>query len=255
MKPELIIDPGHGGKDPGGGSSIFWDPNGFYEKDMVLNISLYQYERFKQLGVPVALTRSTDIYLSPEERTDIIKASRAKYCFSNHINATGNPAVMGAETIHSLFNNGQLAHKLLEGIVAEGVPRRRVFYRESEKNPGTDYYFMHRLTGSVSTTIIEYEFATSPHGAQRVQKNWKRYAEAVVKVFCTHIDHPYEELEKEEKLPQTKQTTRVTFEGKELSAWITDQNRSVAEIRELAELIGLRVHWNAQTQTVELYKK
>lgn len=54
---------------------------------MNLQISLYQHKRFKELGVPVELTRDTDKYLSPDTRTSIIKNSGADICISNHINA------------------------------------------------------------------------------------------------------------------------------------------------------------------------
>ena len=43
----IIIDPGHGGMDFGGGTNIY-----FKEKDKNLDISLYQYNRFKELGIP-----------------------------------------------------------------------------------------------------------------------------------------------------------------------------------------------------------
>lgn len=81
-KPILIIDPGHGGIDPGGGTNRYWK-----EKDLTLKISLYQYNRYKELGVPVAMTRSIDKTLDPDERTRIVRNSGAKYCHSNHINA------------------------------------------------------------------------------------------------------------------------------------------------------------------------
>lgn len=79
---KLIIDPGHGGNDPGGGSNEHWK-----EKDLVLDISLYQYQRFRELGVSVEITRTKDVTLSPDERTKIVRESGAKYCISNHINA------------------------------------------------------------------------------------------------------------------------------------------------------------------------
>src|SRR5690554_7554761 len=75
----LIIDAGHGGKDPGALG------NGIVEKDMVLNISLYQFNRFKELGVPVKLTRSSDVTLDSNTRADIVKRSGMKHCISNHI--------------------------------------------------------------------------------------------------------------------------------------------------------------------------
>lgn len=181
-KPVLIIDPGHGGKDPGASG------NGIIEKDYTLKISLYQFERFKQLGIPVALTRSTDVYLDSDKRTDIVKDSGAKYCISNHLNAAGNADAAGSEVIHSIHNDGKLAHAFAEALKDAGQEFRRVFCRS---NDGEDYYFMHRQTGNVSTNIIEYGFMTDAGDAARIKANWELYAEAVVRAFCSFIGHDY----------------------------------------------------------------
>jgi len=181
---ELIIDPGHGGKDPGGGSNQYWK-----EKDMVLDISLYQYKRFKELGVPVALTRDKDVYLSPSERTRIVRNSGAKHSISNHINAGGGD---GVETIHSIFADDELARQLALEITKEGQNLRRVFSRTLPYNSKKDYYYMHRDTGSVNTTIIEYGFADSKKDdVQQLLKHWKDYAEAVIRAYCNFIGHNY----------------------------------------------------------------
>lgn len=180
----LMIDPGHGGKDPGGGSNEYW-----LEKEMVLDISLYQYDRFKQLGVPVALTRNEDVYLSPEERTRIVRESGARYCLSNHINAGGGD---GVETIHSIYASSVLAAMLAEEIRKEGQNVRRTFTRTLPYDSKKDYYYMHRDTGDVDTTIIEYGFADSKKDdVQQLRESWKEYAEAAVRGFCKHIKHPY----------------------------------------------------------------
>lgn len=204
MKPILIIDPGHGGKDPGAVA------NGILEKDYTLKISQYQYDRFKALGVPVMLTRDTDVFIDSTPRANLVKNSGAKYCISNHINAAGNTAARGAETIHSIFSDGKLAHALFRAVVDEGMPGRRMFCREGEKKlvdaqgrpilkdgkeqyvlNGLDYYFMHRQTGSVETIIVEYGFATNTEDSALIQTNWQRYAEAVVRGFCQFIGHLY----------------------------------------------------------------
>jgi N-acetylmuramoyl-L-alanine amidase len=232
-KTILIIDPGHGGKDPGGGSSIFYDPNGFYEKDMVLDISLYQYERFKQLGLPVALTRKNDVYLSPEERTNIVKASGAKYCFSNHVNAASDPKARGAETIHSIHSNAKTAITLLDAIVAEGMTRRRVFSRKNDS--GSDWYFMHRLTGSVRTTIVEFGFATNETDARLLAQDWKRYAEANVKAFCRLIGvkyNPPSEIKSEPApmpIPENR-LNRLIVDGKQVGAY-RDHDFLIANVK------------------------
>ena len=83
----IVIDPGHGGSDPGAVS----DNN--YEKDYALKISKYMYDRFNELGIPVTLTRDSDITLSPTDRVNKILSSYGDnpnvIVISNHLNAGG----------------------------------------------------------------------------------------------------------------------------------------------------------------------
>lgn len=90
----IIIDPGHGGTDSGATG------NDMLEKDYTLLISEYMYDRFKELGVPVALTRNSDITLSPTERTSKILSefgnNKDVIVISNHLNAGGaNGKIVG----------------------------------------------------------------------------------------------------------------------------------------------------------------
>lgn len=252
--PILIIDSGHGGKDGGGGSNSY-----FKEKDMNLKISLYQFNRFKKLGVPVSLTREDDIYLSPVNRTELVRNSGAKYCISNHINAA-TPQARGAETIHSIFTDGKLAKILYQAIVDEGMSGRRVFSKESEIYKGRDYYYMHRDTGAVNTIIVEYGFATNAEDSRLLRSNWENYAEAVVKAFCTFINHKYvppviNTPPKEEKFPLIKNHAQVKLEDQTISAYITDEGRTVAEVRSLAALMNLEIEWDASAKTVILKRR
>ena len=187
MRPVLIIDPGHGGQDPGGGSTANWK-----EKDFVLQISLYQYERFKHLGVSVTLTRDKDVYLSPAERTKIVRESGAKYCISNHINAASSSSARGVETIHSIHSDGKLATAIYNAIRDAGMPGRRVFCKALDNKPTVDYYYMHRETGSVSTVIIEYGFATNSADVDLLEQHWREYAEAAVRAFCLYAGYAYQ---------------------------------------------------------------
>lgn len=83
----IVIDPGHGGEDFGAIG------NGIYEKDYNLRISKYMYDRFKELGIPVTLTRDTDVNLTPTERTNKVLAAYGNspdvIVISNHLNAGG----------------------------------------------------------------------------------------------------------------------------------------------------------------------
>lgn len=264
LKPILIIDPGHGGNDSGGGSNGY-----FKEKELNLKISLYQYERFKALGVPIVLTREKDIYLSPSNRTTIVRESGAKYCISNHINAAASSAAKGVETIHSIFSDGKIATAFYEAIIDAGMSERRVFQKASNTYPGKDYYYMHRDTGAVNTTIIEYGFATNSEDAKLLNDNWKVFAESVVRTFCEFTGYKYtnsntsnssenEQIElpnSDETLPQILKSTNITFEGKKVAGYINSNNKSLVEVRKLSEMVGLYVKWNGTTNTVELSKK
>ena len=83
----IVIDAGHGGSDPGAVG------NGIKEKDYTLLISKYMYDRFKKLGVPVSMTRTSDITLSPKARVKKIKGfygnGKDVIVISNHLNAGG----------------------------------------------------------------------------------------------------------------------------------------------------------------------
>ena len=83
----IVIDPGHGGIDGGAVS------NNQNEKDYTLKISKYMYDRFRELGIPVTLTRDTDITLNPSDRVDrILDAygdNKNVIVVSNHLNAGG----------------------------------------------------------------------------------------------------------------------------------------------------------------------
>ena len=89
----VVIDPGHGGRDPGAQTR---DLN---EAEVVLDIAL-ELERLlaKEPNVEVVLTRRTNVYVSLEDRTAIANASGADLFLSIHVNASANQAARGFET-------------------------------------------------------------------------------------------------------------------------------------------------------------
>lgn len=192
----VIIDPGHGGKDPGAVA------HGDFEKTYTLLISLYQFARFKELGVPVGITRDKDVDLPNAVRAATVKNSGAKVCISNHLNAgpPNSKSAQGVEVIHGISNNGQLAHKVVDALAAAGIPKRATPVYFKKNSSGGNYYFMHRLTGAVQTNIIEYDFITHPDGIKRIKENWQRYAEAVVKVYTMHLGYTYNPPKAEEPI-------------------------------------------------------
>jgi N-acetylmuramoyl-L-alanine amidase len=89
----IVIDPGHGGHDPGAQSK------GLNEADLVLDVALRLRKLLvKSPGVEVVLTRSTDVYIPLEERTAIANREGADLFLSIHANASRNPSARGVET-------------------------------------------------------------------------------------------------------------------------------------------------------------
>ena len=89
----VVIDPGHGGRDPGARSS------GITEADLVLDIGL-RLERLllRQPGFDVVMTRRTDTFLPLDKRTALANEAGADLFLSIHANAARDPKLSGVET-------------------------------------------------------------------------------------------------------------------------------------------------------------
>ena len=183
----VVIDPGHGGVD--GGATY----NNQLEKDYTLKISKYMYDRFRELGVPVVLTRDTDVTLNPSDRVNRILGAYGNrddvVVVSNHLNAGGGT---GAEVIYALRNSPELASSVLKNIGLTGQSTRRAYQRTLPSNPSRDYYFIHRDTGNTEPIIVEYGFIDdTPSNVQFLNNNYKELAEAVIKSILEYKDIPY----------------------------------------------------------------
>jgi N-acetylmuramoyl-L-alanine amidase len=90
----IVIDPGHGGKDPGCNAR-----GGVKEKTIVLSIARILKKKIKEkIGCEVFLTRNRDIFLPLERRTAIANMKKADLFISLHINAHRNRKISGLET-------------------------------------------------------------------------------------------------------------------------------------------------------------
>lgn len=103
----ILIDPGHGGKDPGAYYTHTLNKNKkitLFEKDLNLKVSLYLYELLKETyrDKDIVLTRSQDEYLKLEERVEIANSIKtgtyeAIVYISIHFNASFNKNAKGFE--------------------------------------------------------------------------------------------------------------------------------------------------------------
>jgi N-acetylmuramoyl-L-alanine amidase len=116
-----MIDPGHGGKDPGATG-----PTGLKEKDVVLAIGRKIREKLARSGeFDVRMTRDEDVFIPLEERTAMANKGRADLFVSLHINASPNRRAEGYSTY--VLSRGASNREDLELAAREnGVPIRKL---------------------------------------------------------------------------------------------------------------------------------
>lgn len=189
MAKKVVIDSGHGGSDSGAIG------NGIIEKNLTLDISKYMYDRLKELGVPVKLTRDSDVDLPASERPqkvlDQFGNGSDVIVVSNHINAGG---AEGAEVIYALRNKDTLAQKILDELEKQGQLIRKYYQRRLPSDYNKDYYYMLRNTPNTEALIVEYGFLDNASDANKLKNNYKKYAEAVVKAVTEYAGYKYVSL-------------------------------------------------------------
>lgn len=122
-RPLVVLDPGHGGHDPGASG-----PGGQREKDLTLELTKAVRDALVQSGrVRVAMTRLDDRYLVLDERSGIARRMAADLFVSIHADAANNPEASGA-TIYTLSDVASdavaqaLAARENRADVVNGVP-------------------------------------------------------------------------------------------------------------------------------------
>ncbi len=100
-RPLVVIDAGHGGKDPGAGAGTL------KEKALTLALALaLRDELLRQGGVRVALTRSDDTYLFLDERPGIARRLGADLFISIHADSTEGETTARGATVYTLSAKG-----------------------------------------------------------------------------------------------------------------------------------------------------
>ena len=91
----VMIDPGHGGYDPGTQSA-----DGIMEKDLALQIATRLKAALESRGIRAQLTRSTDTFISLADRTRIANSTGADLFVSIHLNSSPNTGTTGIEVYY-----------------------------------------------------------------------------------------------------------------------------------------------------------
>jgi len=115
----VVIDPGHGGRDPGA-----IGVGGAQEKAITLKIAKVLAAKLKERGFDVIFTRRGDRTMNLEERTAIAEAARADLFISIHVNSAPRRSVRGIETYYLDKNHER--HSLTVAARENGITRDQV---------------------------------------------------------------------------------------------------------------------------------
>jgi N-acetylmuramoyl-L-alanine amidase len=151
----VVIDPGHGGKDPGAIGI-----NGVREKDLILPISQQVADILELQGIQVIMTRNDDRYISLQDRSKMANRANADLFISIHANSMGmsRPDISGLETYY-LEDGMRLAesihHTILKNVDVKNRRIRRARF----------YVLRHTQMPAV---LVEIGFLTGKEDAQKL---------------------------------------------------------------------------------------
>ena len=190
----VMLDPGHGGYDPGAISA-----KGVYEKGINLQIANMVKEMIRPSGVKVFLTREEDIDFVPDGvkgkttkkqidlnyRIDMASKEKADIFVSLHVNATTTGRNSGAETFyHYKSESGKRLAELIqqELIKISGMNRRIA-------KPG-DFYVIKNT--SMPAVIVEVGYLSSVKEQKKLQQTWyqEQLARAISKGIANYFELP-----------------------------------------------------------------
>ena len=173
--PEIVLDPGHGGAEPGAVS-----PGGLAEAGVNLAVARHTQAALEAAGVRSLLTRTGDYEVALATRSEIARAVNPRAFVSIHHNAEPDEPwpQPGAETYYQI---GSADSKRLAGLIYEEVVRAMSQYRiawvadrdaGAKYRPGNngDYYAMLRQPAKVVSVLVELAFISNPPEAALIAR-------------------------------------------------------------------------------------
>lgn len=164
---KIVIDPGHGGKDPGAIS------NGLKEKDINLKISKALKEELLRDGFTVKLTREDDRFLSLKERSDIGNSFKGDLFISIHCNSSLNTDASGTEVF--IYNLKNRETKALGERIALEISKSLNLKNRGVKEGN---FAVLRCT-KMKAVLIETAFLSNREDSKKLKENFRLFSVAI----------------------------------------------------------------------------
>ncbi len=162
----IIVDPGHGGKDPGtvvGSNS---------EKAITLKVSTLVKQKLEAAGAKIYMTRTEDTYPSLQDRVDFTNANYGEIFVSIHVNSAANTSALGTETYYAVTTGDMFK----EDIDLATFVNNQIVNNLNMKNRGVkpQQYYVIRNT-IIPAILVELGFLTN--NEDRVKMTDDQYVE------------------------------------------------------------------------------
>ncbi len=182
----IVIDAGHGGKDPGTTSVT-----GTYEKDIVLTIAFYVEEALKERGYQVIMTRTDDSFIPLNERVAIATRANAQLFISLHANAlTTKPDIYGLQVLYypdELGKNKAISESFIDSLSTSlKIPNRGAIARND--------LVVLRDT-SMTSLLIETGFLTNEKEAKLLEQ--PSYQKKMARAIANTIEQTVKKREED----------------------------------------------------------
>ena len=203
----IIIDAGHGGKDPGAKAA-----DGTYEKNYNIDVARRLDIKLKELGFNTLMTRENDLYTTLQERTDTANWNYADFFISIHFNAYGNKA-QGVETLYypntptEAYNvdNKDIAAIFQEEILkALKRPSRGVI-------PRPDLFVLNKT--KMPAVLMELGFLTNKEELSFIKK--ESYRENAANALAISLARYYKEIKGIDFSKEAAAVAKIESKGEE----------------------------------------
>ncbi|WP_157998034.1 N-acetylmuramoyl-L-alanine amidase [Ornithinibacillus scapharcae] len=173
----IMIDAGHGGKDPGASG------NGVVEKEVNLDVSLKLRDYLKKAGYNVLMIRTNDTFVELDDRVFETVKSNADLFISIHSNSHDNPSANGTETYYSATGTQYVnSLNLAKQVQSELVKALATTNRGVKNTP-----FRVIKDSKIPAILVELGFVTNSHDANKLAS--QTYRDKAAKAISQGVEN------------------------------------------------------------------